>query len=279
MSDKEYYINQEGDCIFYVYIHRRLSDNKPFYVGKGKGKRAWRTDRNNPHWQSVRKKHGFKVEIVFDHLDEETAFQCEKDTILELRYFGYPLTNMTDGGDGQAGRVWTDEMRKKASESQRTSEKVKEGRLKTSAKMRGIKRGPQPKISAALRGKPKTAEHVLAAGAAKRSSIVYEFINIETEEIFCGTRYEMQEFHNIDRLKISSLFGSRPNIVSVGWCLVGEFEEVKHDPDRFSKALERGRNNKKRSSETREKMSSSHLAFRAKQRLEREFNNSSVEEL
>lgn len=36
---------------FYVYLHRRATDGRVFCVGKGHGKRAWRTEGRNPKWQ------------------------------------------------------------------------------------------------------------------------------------------------------------------------------------------------------------------------------------
>lgn len=267
MKDKSYYLNQEGENIFYVYIHRRLSDGKPFYVGKGKGKRAWRTDRNNPFWQSVRKKHGYTVDIVFDDLDEETAFQCEKDIILELKYFGYTLTNLTDGGDGPSGYVYSEETKQRMSEAQKTSEKVKEARKISSAKRKGVKTGPQPNISKALAGKPKSPEHIEATREARKSKVIYEFIHKDTGTRFTGTRSELQEAHSIGRMVISALFGSRPRVTAAGWVLVGVAGS--DDPARFDKALERGRSSTIPSAATKRKMSESHLAFRANQRTEK----------
>jgi CTP:phosphocholine cytidylyltransferase-like protein len=89
--------------IFYVYLHRRLTDNKVFYVGKGHAKRAWIRSNRNRYWNNVVEKHGYSVEIVFENLTEDDAFKIEKDTILEMRYFGFPLVNMTDGGEGSWG--------------------------------------------------------------------------------------------------------------------------------------------------------------------------------
>lgn len=63
---------------FYIYVHYRLSDNKPFYVGKGKELRAYSKKNRNQYWQNIVDKCGYRVEIVFENLDEETAFQCEK---------------------------------------------------------------------------------------------------------------------------------------------------------------------------------------------------------
>jgi len=98
--------------VFYVYLHRRASDNKVFYVGKGKGKRAYSTFGRNDRWSKTANKHGLIVEIVFDNLEEAEAFQIERDTILEMKYFEYPLVNMTDGGEGLSGFKWSEEQMK-----------------------------------------------------------------------------------------------------------------------------------------------------------------------
>lgn len=96
---------------YYVYVHRRLSDNKPFYVGKGSGNRALNFTGRNIHWYRVKNKHGIKVEVVFHDLTEDEAFQCEIDVIKEFKYFGYPLVNLTDGGEGPSGLSFTDMQR------------------------------------------------------------------------------------------------------------------------------------------------------------------------
>ena len=95
---------------YYVYLHRRATDNKVFYVGKGKGRRAWNFNNRNQHWTNVKNKHGVIVDIVFDELTEEQSLQIEKDTILEFTYFGYPLTNKSSGGESP---VFSEESREK----------------------------------------------------------------------------------------------------------------------------------------------------------------------
>lgn len=85
---------------FYVYIHRRGDTDEPFYVGKGKGRRAVQCEGRNRYWKCVVDKHGFSVEIVARFASEKEAFVCEMGLISELRSAGYILTNMTDGGEG-----------------------------------------------------------------------------------------------------------------------------------------------------------------------------------
>lgn len=88
---------------FYVYLHRRATDNTVFYVGKGKGSRAWvfgPTQRSS-YWHRVVNKYGVVVEILQDGMQEWWAHELEIQTIA---YYGRDrLINLTDGGDGTSG--------------------------------------------------------------------------------------------------------------------------------------------------------------------------------
>jgi hypothetical protein len=104
--------------MFYVYIHRKVVTNEVYYVGKGVARRAWKTDRNNPMWQSVFAKHGRIVEIVESGLQEWAAFEMEKDLIALYgkRIDGSgTLVNLTDGGDGPSGAIRTQKERENLS--------------------------------------------------------------------------------------------------------------------------------------------------------------------
>lgn len=101
---------------FYVYLHRKATDNSVFYVGKGKERRAWSKSSRNPFWHNIVKKHGYRVDVVFDGLSEDDSLQVEIDTILEMRYFGCKLANITNGGDGVSGMFHSDETKKRLSE-------------------------------------------------------------------------------------------------------------------------------------------------------------------
>lgn len=98
----------------YVYVHRRASDGRIFYVGKGSHPdRALSRDRRNRHWQAIVAKHGLLVEIVQHFETDALAQQCERDLI--AWYGRAHLANMTDGGDGCAGLVPSAETRAKLS--------------------------------------------------------------------------------------------------------------------------------------------------------------------
>ena len=91
---------------FYVYLHMRESDGLVFYVGKGKGYRAWEFNpksARNPYWQSMKSKHGVVVEIYKSEMTEPCAFTLEKILISKYKSLGHPLTNLTNGGDGFDG--------------------------------------------------------------------------------------------------------------------------------------------------------------------------------
>lgn len=91
---------------FYVYIHKR-PDGRPFYVGKGTGRRAFdfSPSRRTLHHQNIVRKYG-RDNIVVEVIpcdDEASAFGLEKALISEHRPRG--LVNLTDGGEGAAGHV------------------------------------------------------------------------------------------------------------------------------------------------------------------------------
>ncbi len=99
---------------FYIYQHLRLSDDVVFYVGKGTGRRAWDHLNRNPHWHRTVKKHGLKVVIVKRNLSERKAFLLEASLI---KKFGRrdldtgTLVNLSDGGEGNSGRLVSKEQR------------------------------------------------------------------------------------------------------------------------------------------------------------------------
>ena len=99
---------------FYVYIHYTL-DNKPFYVGKGKGNRAYHKHGRSTWWNRIVFKHGLIVEIQEYFLTEEEAFNREKSLIVTLKENKFELCNLTNGGDGTSGWKHSKETKEKMS--------------------------------------------------------------------------------------------------------------------------------------------------------------------
>lgn len=83
---------------YYVYTHRRESDGKIFYVGKGTGRRAFNFTHRSELWKRHYAKHGCRVEIVFNNLPEVCALSVEKAMIASIGRG--QLANLSDGGEG-----------------------------------------------------------------------------------------------------------------------------------------------------------------------------------
>ena len=92
-----------------VYVHRRKTDGRIFYVGKGIGDRPFRRGGRNRYWHNVVNKHGYTVEIVLDWAPEQCCRAYEMALIYAIGRKN--LCNMTDGGEGIRGLRHTEESR------------------------------------------------------------------------------------------------------------------------------------------------------------------------
>ena len=202
--------------IFYVYLHRRKTDNKVFYVGKGKGRRAYTKTSRSQWWKSVSDKHGLIVEVVFENLSEEEAFQIEKDTILEFKYFGYPLVNLTNGGEGMSGYKQPEEQRKRVSE-----------------KLQGRKMTLEQRCNMSTAAIQRVVDHNLrenykGVGNPNADKNVYTFINTLTDEKFIGTRPAFCGMTGILPQTLKSLFKTNPRSKTCfGWKVIKENNDTK----------------------------------------------------
>ena len=144
--------------MFYVYIHRKKSNGEIFYVGKGKGDRAWKRDRNNQIWRRIADKHGYTVELVAENLQEHAAFSMERELIALYGRMNAvragTLANLTDGGEGSSGATRSIETKKKIAEFNTGKTLSDETKAKIAASKQGIPRTPdvRVKLSAAMSG-------------------------------------------------------------------------------------------------------------------------------
>lgn len=173
---------------YYVYVWRD-SANVPFYVGKGKGRRAQNTTMRSVEFKEIYAQGGCTVEIVdwFIHEAQAHAYEIELIGRYGRREHGGVLVNKTDGGEGAGGWVPSAAMRAKLSALYRgkapsaealaksraacTGKPLSEDhRLKIGASQRGksVSNETRAKISAALRGRTFDAEWRAKIGAASR---------------------------------------------------------------------------------------------------------------
>jgi len=106
--------------VFYVYHHLNKTTGEIFYVGKGKGNRAYSVKSRSSLWHNIVNKYGYEVLIVESDLSEEESFARETYwiSLLGRRDLGNGLLiNFTDGGDGVRGYVYSDEVKQRMSEA------------------------------------------------------------------------------------------------------------------------------------------------------------------
>lgn len=115
--------------IFYTYLLIDSRDNKPFYVGKGKGKRMYEHVRSTLRGRVLQRNlHKFnKIKQIYNNggkvlykkivknVLEVVAYKFE--ILLIKRYGRNNLVNMTDGGEGKIGWKATKITRIKMSKS------------------------------------------------------------------------------------------------------------------------------------------------------------------
>lgn len=222
---------------FYVYVHKRLSDHTPFYVGKGKANRAWRHSCRSTYWKSTVRKHGYIVEIIAKELEEKEAFSLESKQISDLREAGYKLCNHTDGGEGMSGCKWTDKSREKykASITSRVvfmhMKKVLTGvpllSCKAIERILGVDTGKLPQHVKTVKhrnkpswnsGKPSPTTKGINNSSADKQ--VYTFVRQSDDLVFIGTRYELCEVFSLNVAQIGKLFYKISRDISQGWCLL-----------------------------------------------------------
>lgn len=160
-----------------IYFLRHPSTNEIRYVGKT----------NNPKRRIIQHIHVAKYKLRKSHCcywigsilkankepimqiinwfnSEEDCNSAEKLIIDHFRKIGINLTNLTDGGEGQCGRVMSEE----------TKNKIKQTKLKTGNPWKGKKRPPEIglKISLASKGRKLSLEHRKKLSEAKKGRTI-----------------------------------------------------------------------------------------------------------
>jgi hypothetical protein len=136
------------DLSYYVYVYIR-DDGTPYYIGKGKGRRAYA-----PHKKNIAvPKDKSKILFMETNLSEVGALALERRYI---EWYGRKcdgsgiLRNIGDGGEGHSGRVISEETKRKQSNT-----------MKLKAHWRGkpLLEATKKKISDSKKGIKLTDEH------------------------------------------------------------------------------------------------------------------------
>lgn len=99
-----------------VYQHRRLDTNEVFYIGIGKErKRAYIKANRSIRWKNIVNKVGYEVDVLIEGCTWEDACRVEAGMIESYGRLDLGtglLINLTIGGDGNAGKILSEEQRK-----------------------------------------------------------------------------------------------------------------------------------------------------------------------
>lgn len=157
--------------MFFLYRHIRPDKNEVFYVGIGKSQkpdcpitrtryyRAYRTDRNQLWQRIVNKNKGqYDVEILFESDSESFIKQKEVEFIAlygRKNTNSGTLSNLTDGGELNRGRLVSDKEREKRSKTflELYKDPVYKKKHSDSLKGRVISEQTKRKIGEAQKGK------------------------------------------------------------------------------------------------------------------------------
>lgn len=175
----------------YVYRHIRLDKNEPFYIGIGSDEHYYRSTAKSHRskiWKGIVSKTEYKVQIMCDDITFDEAKVKEKEFISlygRIILGTGTLCNLTDGGDGTLGQVFTDDHRQKIAQAHKGRKLSDEHRekLKNSGRVWSLTEEQKKHLSVIQKGKYKnkaTAARGLKSGVSRQVLDLYTGVFYES---------------------------------------------------------------------------------------------------
>jgi hypothetical protein len=209
----------------YVYRHIRLDKNEPFYIGigndnQGKYKRAFNNFHRNKFWKNITNKSEYRVEILFDDLTWEEA--CEKEIEFILLYGRKDikkgiLCNMTNGGQGNIGRITSNETRKKIGLAHKGKQVSDETRQKLSILNKGKKHSPEAiiKIAKSSKGRKASYETKIKMSKSRNGIIFTDTHKQNISKALTGRKIEFRSNEHRKKISESKIGGKSYKAIKV----------------------------------------------------------------
>ena len=142
--------------MFYVYEWYIKETGEIIYVGKGCRNR-YKVRKHNRLFNEMIKRYDCESRIIKTFESESEAFEYEYERIVELKSLNQCVCNINKGGSGGTVEWWTDEMRKKYSESNVMKSEAQRKRMSENNPMKNkdiaYKRGKKKRRKVVINGK------------------------------------------------------------------------------------------------------------------------------